>query len=177
MTYGAWEIVGQNSQQLPFGKTIGDALRDLVRSRFKNNAAKAIEARWNLDAKTAKNVVSSGHVSERTLTKAARAERWALWMALGEELFGQSYAEWEEQRLQTIIEEAERDLDRVRRLRPQGPALSERSFAERAVGVLDDDEGVEPAAGREGRGALRGADGGAGAQAQPLTAHAGRVRR
>lgn len=145
MTDGAWQVVGEDFQQLQFGKTVGDALRDLIRARFKNNAAKVIETKWDLDPRTARNVVTRGHVSERTLTKAARAERWALWMALGEELFGQSYREWEEQRLRTIIEEAERDLDRVRRLRPVAEVLSERSFAPSAADVLASDEGRQPA--------------------------------
>jgi len=140
MTYGAWEVVGQKDQELRLGKTVGDALRDLITARFQHNAAKKIEALWNLDPKTSKNVVQRGCVSERTLTKAARAERWALWMALGEELFGQSYREWEEQRLQQIIEEAERDLDRVRRLRPISAAVPERSFAPSTADVLADGE-------------------------------------
>lgn len=168
MTYGAWEIVGRNSQELPFGKTIGDAVRDLIRSRYRHHTAKQIEGRWGLDPKTARNVVSQGNVSERTLTKAALAERWAFWMALGEELFGQSYAEWEEQRLQKIIEEAERDLDRVRRLRPQASALSERSVAAHAVGVVDAVEALEPAARREGRGGMR-PSGERDRDAEPLT--------
>ncbi|RAK68788.1 hypothetical protein DJ019_01895 [Phenylobacterium kunshanense] len=134
-------------------------MRRLVRERFKHNTAKRIEARWGLDPRTARNVVTQGNVSERTLTKAALAERWALWMALGEELFGQSYAEWEEQRLKSIIEEAERDLDRVRRLRPQGPALSERSFAQRAAGVVDDAEGDEPSGSRDCSGSVRRSSG------------------
>jgi hypothetical protein len=150
MTYGAWEIVGRNSQELPLGKTIGDAVRDLIRSRFKNNAAKIIETRWGLDPKTARNVVSQGHVSERTLTKAALAERWALWMALGEELFGESYAEWEEQRLKSIIEEAELDLDRVRRLRPPVAALSQSPMADDTAWRVDAVEARQPAARREG---------------------------
>jgi len=137
MTDGAWEVVGQKDQQLPLGKTIGDAMRDLITKRFKHNAAKKIEARWDLDPKTAKNVVHRGCVSERTLTKAALSERWALWMALGEELFGESYADWEEQRLQSIIEEAERDLHRVRRLRPLGAPSEERTFTVGAVGSVD----------------------------------------
>ena len=136
--------MGENFQQLRFGKTVGDALRDLIRARFKNNAAKVIETKWDLDPRTARNVVSRGHVSERTLTKAARAERWALWMALGEELFGQSYREWEEQRLQSIIEEAERDLDRVRRLRPISAAVPERSLAAHDANLLASDEGRKP---------------------------------
>jgi len=104
MTDGAWNFVGNNSWELPIGNTIGDALRKLVRKRWKNNAAKQIESLWGIDAKTARNVVSTGNVSERTLTKAARAERWALWMALGEELFDEPY----EQFLQAIIDERER---------------------------------------------------------------------
>jgi hypothetical protein len=151
MTYGAWEVVGRKDQELPFGKTIGDAFRDLITRRFAHNAAKKIEGLWHLDPKTAKNVVHRGCVSERTLTKAALTERWALWMALGEELFGQSYAEWEEQRLTKIMEDAARDLDRVRRLRPKAEALPERSFAPVAADLLEDGEGVEPADRRGGR--------------------------
>jgi hypothetical protein len=94
MTYGTWEIVGRNDRELPIGTTIGDALRRLIARRFMHNAAKTIERRWGLDPKTARNVVQCGNVSERTLTKAAMAERWALWMALGEEIFEQSYAEF-----------------------------------------------------------------------------------
>lgn len=164
MTYGGWQVVGGDFRELQLGTTIGDALRRLVRERFKHNTAKKIEARWGLDARTARNVVSQGNVSERTLTKAALAERWALWMALGEELFGESYEAWQEERLKTIIEEAERDLDRVRRLRPQGPALSERSFAQRAAGVVEHGEGDEPSVGGSGNRAVQGAGRGTGAE-------------
>lgn len=174
MTYGAWEIVGRNTQELPLGKTIGDALRDLIRLRFKNNAAKHIEGLWGLDAKTAKNVVTSGHVSERTLTKAARAERWALWMALGEELFGQSYSEWEEERLTAIIKEAGRDLERVRRLRPLAAALPEPSLELDAARVLAGDEGPEPADSGESRCGVRPA--GSRDRHQGLTARQGARR-
>jgi hypothetical protein len=151
MTYGAWEVVGEDYRELRLGRTIGDAVRLLVKARFKTNAAKGIETVWRLDPRTARNVVSQGNVSERTLTKAARAEGWAFWMALGEQLFGQSYALWEEERLTKIIGEAERDLERVRRLRPQSEALPERSFAANAVGLVDDGEGSEPARRRGGR--------------------------
>jgi hypothetical protein len=89
-----WEVVGRNDWELPLGTTIGDALRKLVRRRFKHNTAKTLETLWGLDPKTAKNVVQSGHVSERTLTKAAKSERWALWIALGEEIFEETYAQY-----------------------------------------------------------------------------------
>ncbi|MDP3491775.1 MAG: hypothetical protein Q8R82_01580, partial [Hyphomonadaceae bacterium] len=79
-------------------------MRDLITRRFRKNAAKTIETLWDLDARTARNVVDRGCVSERTLTKAAKAERWALWMALGEELFEEPYEHY----LQSIIDETAR---------------------------------------------------------------------
>lgn len=151
MTYGAWEIVGEDYRELRLGRTIGDAVRLLVRERFKTHAAKRIEGMWGLDPRTARNVVSQGNVSERTLTKAARSEGWAFWMALGEELFGQSYREWDEHRLTKIIEEAERDLERVRRLRPKAESVPARSFAPRPAGDVASGEGHKPAR-RGGRG-------------------------
>jgi hypothetical protein len=103
MTYGAEDIVGRDYQDFRHGKTIGEALKGIVRRRWHNNAAKLIEQQWGLDPKTAKNVVSSGNVSERTLSKAARAERWALWMALGEELFDETYDDY----LRGVLDEFE----------------------------------------------------------------------
>lgn len=123
MTYGAWEVVGQEDQELPLGKSIGDALRDLIRKRWKNNAAKLVQTRWDLDPKTAKNVVSQGHVSERTLTKAAKAERWALWMALGEELFEESYADY----LESIVHERELARERAEARRDHLRGLEDRA--------------------------------------------------
>ena len=106
MTAYGWEIVGRNDQELPFAKTVGDALRDLIRRRYRSNAAKTIERDWDLDARTARNVVGQGNVSERTLTKALRAEGWALLEALGAELTGESYAEFVERQLKQKIREA-----------------------------------------------------------------------
>lgn len=145
MTDGAWDIVGRKDQELPIGTTLGNALRELIARRFRNNAAKRIETLWDLDPKTAKNVVQRGNVSERTLTKAALAERWTLWMALGEELFGQSYAEWEEQRLKRIIEEAQHELGKVRRLRAMDSHAAEAALDPSSTDVLDSYFAPEPA--------------------------------
>jgi hypothetical protein len=134
MTHGAWEIVGQDYRELPLGKTIGDALRGLIRKRWPNNAAKKIETLWDIDPKTAKNVVSQGNVSERTLTKAALAERWALWIALGEEVFGESYAEYEERQLTAIIEKAEHARQNLVRLRARREALASRALEPDGLG-------------------------------------------
>lgn len=137
MTSEPWEIVGPEIGKFPFEKTVGDALRDMIRARFKNNAAKTIEGLWGLDPKTAKNVVSAGHVSERTLTKAARAEGWSLWKALGEELLGQSY----EEHLQQLIRETELARDRIEHRRSQVLDLEERA---RALGNLEPGQGSYP---------------------------------
>lgn len=126
-----WEIVGQDYREFPFEKTVGDALRGLVRKRWKTNAAKNIEGRWGLDPKTARNVVQQGHVSERTLTKAARAERWALWEALGEELFGETY----DQYLQGVIHEQQQLAERAKARRDHLQRLEAR--ASELVSLLD----------------------------------------
>lgn len=131
MTEGSWEIMGQDYRKLPFEKTVGDALRDLIRKRWKTNAAKLIERAWGLDPKTAKNVVTQGNVSERTLTKAARAERWALWHALGEELFGETY----EQFLEGVVDEQQRAAERTRARADHLQSLESR--ASRALAALD----------------------------------------
>lgn len=109
MTHGAWEIVGKDDQQIPLDKSIGEAVRGLVRRRWKANAAKSIAQAWDLDPKTARNVIQSGHVSERTLTKAVRAEGWSFLSALGEELTGESFAQY-----LTRITEAEANVQRER---------------------------------------------------------------
>lgn len=106
MTKYGWEIAGMDYRKLPFEKTVGDALRDLIRHRYRNNAAKTIARGWDLDPKTARNVVSNGHVSERTLTKAIRAEGWELLAALGAELTGETYEAFVERKLKSLIQEA-----------------------------------------------------------------------
>lgn len=94
MTHGVWEIVGKSDQKIPMEKSIGEAVRGLVRRRWKANAAKSIAREWDLDPKTARNVIENGHVSERTLTKAVRAEGWSFLSALGEELTGETFAQY-----------------------------------------------------------------------------------
>lgn len=111
--------MGQDDWKLPLDKSIGDAVRDLVRRRWPNNAAKQLERSWDLDPKTAKNVVGNGHVSERTLTKAVRAEGWSFLDALGHELTGESYADYLNritERDANVQRDRERERDNVRRL-------------------------------------------------------------
>lgn len=100
MTSTGWEIVGRNDRDFPGERSLGEAVRGLVRRRWASNAAKMLEREWDLDPKTARNVVGAGNVSERTLSKAIRAEGWAFLAELGEELTGHTY----DQHLQAVIE-------------------------------------------------------------------------
>lgn len=139
MASTGWQVVGQDSQQLPISKTVGDALRDLIRKRYANNAAKTIERDWDLDPKTAKNVVTSGHVSERTITKAVRAEGWSLLLALGAELTGETFEQFEERRLTQLIQEAEIARENIHRM-----AARRQTLEARTAGALADLDRSEP---------------------------------
>lgn len=113
MTCVERDFVDQEARHFPTDQTLGDAVRQLIRRRWANNAAKHLEREWDLDPKTAKNVVQAGNVSERTLTKAIRAEGWGFLAALGEELTGHTY----DQHLENRIEETRRVEERLARRR------------------------------------------------------------
>ncbi|MBI5940123.1 MAG: hypothetical protein HY859_06830 [Caulobacterales bacterium] len=142
MTYAGWEIVGRNDQELPFAKTVGDALRDLIRRRYRSNAAKTIERDWDLDARTARNVVGQGNVSERTLTKAVRAEGWELLAALGAELTGETYEQFVERKLRQAIREADDARSNLVHLRARREALDALTADSDAPGAGPDAEQV-----------------------------------
>ena len=121
MTHGATGYMTLDRQL--FRRRIADALTDLLSQRHKT--AKQAAKAYGIDPSTAENM-RKGHLSVPTLEKVARAEGWALWAALGEELFGQSY----DQYLASIIEreahaqkERERHRDNVVRLETRARQL------------------------------------------------------
>ncbi len=109
-----------------FDRSLGEALSALARQRYPRDTAKRIARAWDIDPSTAANVVK-GHASERTLTKALKAEGWALIAALGEAITGESFAQFEERRLQTIIQEAEHARSQIVALRTRRAALESRA--------------------------------------------------
>lgn len=115
-----------------FGRTMGESLAKMVRQRWPQNTAKHVAKAWDLDPTTAANL-TKGHASERTLTKAIRAEGWSLLEALGQALTGQTHAEWEEARLNKIIEEAEYARESIRRLRTRRQLMDERTASVDAI--------------------------------------------
>lgn len=106
MTSTGFEFV-QEEPQL-FGRSMGEALARLVRNRWPQNTAKRVAAAWDLDPTTAANV-TRGHASERTLTKAIRAEGWGLLAPLGEAMTGHTYAD----HLSTLVQETDRARERL----------------------------------------------------------------
>lgn len=110
MTAVGTHFVGQEDQVF---QSLGEAVQTVIRRRWRSNAAKMLEQQWDLDPRTAKNVVQTGNVSERTLNKAIRAEGWSLLAELGEALTGQSY----EDHLASLIEDTRRAQEHLARRR------------------------------------------------------------
>lgn len=110
-----------------FDRSMGELLATFVRRRWPRDTAKQVAKSWGLDPSTATNL-TKGHASERTITKALKAEGWPLVMALGEAVTGQSYDE----HLHLMIEETARAKERMERHRE-----SVRSLENRASELVD----------------------------------------
>lgn len=119
----------QEKQNLRLGRNLGDALAVIIRGVFPHHTAKQVAQRWSLDPATAANA-AKGIASATTIAKAVHAEgeeAWELWHALGEALIGESFDEYREKKINRIIEEAQRDHEKVRRLRQTAEAVLQRS--------------------------------------------------
>lgn len=108
------------------GGGIGEAMAALVRQKYPRDTAKHVSRSWDIDPVTAANVVK-GHCSTRTLAKAFQAEGWSLITALGASITGETFEEYEERRLNQIIEEAERARQNLHRIRARREALDQRA--------------------------------------------------
>ncbi|MDB5433537.1 MAG: hypothetical protein JWP35_4653 [Caulobacter sp.] len=122
MTSTGSRFVPEDRQIFAPLERLGEALREAARRRWPTNTAKEAARAWNLDSTTAENI-TKGHASERTLTKAAKAERWALWMALGELMFAETY----EDHLEGIIKETELARQRLEERRDRTRHLEARA--------------------------------------------------
>jgi len=107
-----------------FGLAPGEALAEIARQKY--TSAKQLARAWGIDPTTAANVFK-GHLSAPTLAKAVAAEGWGLWEALGTTLTGETYEQYEERKLQSIIEQAENARENLVRLRARRAALAERA--------------------------------------------------
>lgn len=105
---------------------IGEAMAALVRQKYPRDTAKHLSRAWEIDPTTAANVVK-GHCSTRTLAKAFQAEGWGLITALGASITGETFEEYEERRLTSIINEAERAREDLHNRRARRAALDARA--------------------------------------------------
>lgn len=86
-----------------YDRSMGELLATFVRRRWPRDTTKQVAKAWGVSMPTAENL-TKGHASERTITKALKAEGWPLVMALGEAVTGRSYAD----HLEEIVHEQER---------------------------------------------------------------------
>lgn len=117
-----------------FGVGIGEAVSALVRQKYPRDTAKHVSRSWEIDHATAVNVVK-GHCSTRTLAKAFHAEGWELITALGASLTGETFEQYEERRLNSIIQEADRARQNLNRIRARRAELD--ACASVALAALD----------------------------------------
>lgn len=129
MTSTEWNFVPEQHQQL-IDRTMGEALARMVRAKWPRDTAKHVARAWEVDLSTATNV-TRGHASERTLTKAIRAEGWGLLAPLGEALIGHAY----EQHLTQAIEETNRAQRSLESRRDRVRDLEARAARVAAMGV------------------------------------------
>jgi hypothetical protein len=116
-----------------FSLSIGEALCALARQKYPRDTAKHLARAWDIDPATAANVVR-GHASERTLTKAIKAEGWGLLAHLGAALTGETFHQYEERQLQQIIERAADASQKLVHLRARREALAAQSLDPDALG-------------------------------------------
>lgn len=116
-----------------FGLSLGEALADLARQKYPRDTAKHIARHWDIDPSTAANVVR-GHASERTLTKAIKAEGWGLLAHLGAAMTGETFHQYEERQLQQIIERAADASQKLVQLRTRREAMASQSLDPDALG-------------------------------------------
>lgn len=132
-----------------FRPRIGEVIANLLRGRFRRDTAKTLERRYDLEPSTAKNVLR-GHVSERSLTSILQGEGedvFELLDAIGHALTGKSRDEWEEQKLQRIIDEANNAQARIARIGERRRLAERASFLD-PHDVLASDPEHKPAGGR-----------------------------
>jgi hypothetical protein len=110
MTQGLADFMPRDRQL--FDRSMGELLATFVRRRWPRDTAKHVSKSWGIDPATATNL-TKGHASERTISKALKAEGWPLLMALGEAMTGQAY----DQFLESIVHEQERIRERASRRR------------------------------------------------------------
>lgn len=96
-----------DDQRLPLARNLGDAFA--VVCRFFGHTPTGPARALGLDKKTARNALD-GKAGVPAITRALQErqktndDHYELWMALGEMIFGESHDQYEERKLQALIE-------------------------------------------------------------------------
>lgn len=119
-------------QKLALTRNLGDALASVARHLWPHHTAKHVQAAWDLDATTAKNVVkgaAGGVVVTRVLHTQQRkhGNAWALWLALGQLLIGEELDAFEQREVLRLIEQTENARSITEERRRRRAALAARS--------------------------------------------------
>jgi transcriptional regulator with XRE-family HTH domain len=148
-----------------FGRSMAEALAALLAQRYRT--AKELARAAGIDVATAENL-RKGHLSITTLQKVLATEGRELWNRLGDELFGETFYDYEERRIEAAIKEVEGARTNLVRLRSQAAELL-------ASAPRMDQAGLGSAADTQGRDEPRSWDraGGAGNPGTPRSRNRG----
>lgn len=91
--------------------SLGEALSQYVKDRFKHNTAKEAAIHYGVDLETARNVVK-GHVSARFLALALAADAYEIADAIVFGITNTSRADWEREEINRLVGELENAKDR-----------------------------------------------------------------
>lgn len=122
MTYAENGYMPLNRQL--FRRSLAETLSELLRQKY--GSAKAIARGIGIDPATAENL-RKGHLGVRTLELAIIAEGRDLWNRLGDELFGETFYQFEERRIEAALKEAESVRSNLVRMRAQSEELLARA--------------------------------------------------
>lgn len=118
MTYAENGFMPLNRQL--FRRSLAETLNDLLGQKYPT--AKTLHRGIGIDITTAENL-RKGHLSVPTLEKALLAEGRELWSRLGDELFGETFYQFEERRIEAAMKEAEGARSNLVRLRAEAEGL------------------------------------------------------
>jgi len=134
MTSGAWDNMTADRQL--FRRSIAEATASLLGRKYPT--AKHLAKGVGIDPATAENL-SKGHLSITTLASVLMAEGRGFFQALGDEIYGQSFLDYEEARLSKLIQEAEIARENIHRM-----AARRQTLEARTASALADLDGPEP---------------------------------
>lgn len=117
-----------------FDLGVGEAIGLIVRQQYPS--AKHLARAWKIEISTAENVFK-GHCSGRTLTKAFKAEGWAIIAALGATITGETFEQYEERRFSQIIQDAERARQNIRSLAARRAQMEQDASLLRDAGPVE----------------------------------------